>query len=223
LPDGAVRLARRLLALVAAAVALAVASAIPAAAQDRPGDFDFYVLSLSWSPAYCALEGDAEGSEQCSDDAGHGFVVHGLWPQYEEGYPEFCGDADESDLPAALTRSMLDVMPDGGLIAYQWVKHGSCTGLSPEDYFAETRAAFERIGIPETNEFGSRDGSVSAEAIEEAFITENPGLGEDGIAVSCKQGLLAEVRICLTRKLEFRACEEVDARGCRDEELFITP
>ncbi|MCB1968558.1 MAG: ribonuclease, partial [Candidatus Accumulibacter sp.] len=52
--------------------------------------FDFYVLALSWSPAYCLIEGDRANKQQCAEERDLGFVVHGLWPQFESGYPEFC-------------------------------------------------------------------------------------------------------------------------------------
>lgn len=48
---------------------------------ERAGDFDYYVLSLSWSPTWCALEGDERGSPQCDADRDLGWVLHGLWPQ----------------------------------------------------------------------------------------------------------------------------------------------
>ena len=111
-------------ALLAAGLTLGVSA--PAVAQDEPGDFDFYVLAMSWSPAYCPLEGEAEGSEQCDGD--YGFVAHGLWPQYERGYPEYC---EEVELPPRdLVDEFADIMPDGGLVRHEWRKHGSCTGLS---------------------------------------------------------------------------------------------
>jgi ribonuclease T2 len=200
--------------------ALAEILATPAHAEGQPGDFDFYVLSLSWSPAYCAMEGSMAGSEQCREGAGHGFIAHGLWPQYERGYPEFCDEAEE--LSADLVQSMLDIMPDSSLVAHQWEKHGTCTGLSAEDYFAAIRAAFRRIVIPAEIDPPAPDGGVSADTVEAAFIAVNPGLHPDGIAVSCKEDLLAEVRLCLTRDLEFRACEEVDERGCQAG-LFVLP
>ncbi len=47
---------------------------------ERAPDFDYYVLSLSWSPTWCALEGDTRGSPQCDEAADYGWVLHGLWP-----------------------------------------------------------------------------------------------------------------------------------------------
>src|ERR1044072_2158162 len=77
---------------------LLVTAASSAPAQDRrqnaPGEFDFYVLSLSWSPSFCeaASERGNKGRSQVAQCGGRpfSFVVHGLWPQYERGFPEFC-------------------------------------------------------------------------------------------------------------------------------------
>src|SRR5262245_32563319 len=60
--------------------------------QNEPGKFDFYVLSLSWSPSFCAANverGFQRSDPQCGPRP-FSFVVHGMWPQYEKGFPEFC-------------------------------------------------------------------------------------------------------------------------------------
>src|SRR5499427_7603553 len=62
-------------------------------AQDRwqsaPGQFDYYVLSLSWSPSFCETATGNARRQQCGARP-FSFVVHGLWPQYEHGFPESC-------------------------------------------------------------------------------------------------------------------------------------
>src|ERR1700742_1117182 len=59
--------------------------------QGTPGQFDFYVFSLSWSPSFCESGGGRGNSdEQCNRGRPFAFVVHGLWPQYERGFPENC-------------------------------------------------------------------------------------------------------------------------------------
>ena len=209
------RVARALL------LALAAAFSAGARAQDRPGDFDFYLLSLSWSPTWCATDGQGSGSPQCRRGAGFGFVVHGLWPQYEEGYPESCYEGSASWVPEKIATEMADLMPDRDLVFHEWRKHGACSGLSPEDYFAATREAYERIAIPAVFEGPAEDQTLSASDAEQAFIAANPGLDPDGIAISCDAGLLEEVRICLTPDLAYRSCAEVDRRGCRQQELEV--
>lgn len=176
--------------------------------------FDFYVLSLSWSPSYCAAEGEEANRRQCGTARPPGFVVHGLWPQFERGWPEYCASPEPDRVPDRLVERHLDLIPSAGLIGHQWRKHGSCSGLGQADYLALTRAARERIAVPQAFEGSMRPGTADPDAVEAAFIEANPGLREDAIAVTCDARFLREVRICLTKALDFRGCREVDRRAC---------
>lgn len=214
-------------ALLAATFAALPASS-PAAAQSRdgdiPGDFDFYVLSLSWSPSYCASEGSRANRQQCGSGRPFGFVVHGLWPQNERGYPANCridGRSGGSYVPRQIASGLSDIMPSTGLVAYQWRKHGSCSGLTQRDYFSTLRDAYEQVSIPPSlrNLAGGR--RVDPMLVEKAFIAANPGLRPDGISVACQKNYLQEVRICMTKDLKFRACEQVDANACRSRSVMM--
>lgn len=201
-----------LAALLAAMLSLA---ATPARAEgERAGDFDYYVLSLSWSAAWCTLEGDARDDPQCDDGRGLTFVLHGLWPQDEVGWPSYCRTA-ERDPTRAETAAMADISGGAGLAFYQWKKHGRCSGLSPAEYYATARQAFENVVIPPV--FARMDNrlELSASVIEDAFLDANPGLAPDQITVTCKQGLIQEVRLCLTRDLQPRRCGADTIRDCR--------
>lgn len=194
------------------ALAVLLAAATGPALADRPGDFDFYVLSLSWSPSYCEAEGLDYGM-QCDGRADHGFVVHGLWPQYERGWPEYC---DVSDEPSRReVDGILDLMPSPGLVRHQWRRHGSCSGLDPADYFALMREARDAVTVPDDFATVDRRTTLSPDRVEQAFLAANPGMAETGIAVTCSGRLLEEVRVCLTPDLGFRSCPEVDRRDCR--------
>lgn len=124
---------------------LALAAAPALADHDRAGDFTHYILALSWEPTWCALEGEARGAEECS--WGRGFVLHGLWPQREQGWPAFCRTT-ERDPSRRETAGMADLIAPG-LAWHQWKKHGRCAGLPATDYFALMRRAVERVTIPE--------------------------------------------------------------------------
>jgi len=206
--------------LAAVLAALFIGTNLPRAA-DRAGDFDFYLLSLSWSPSWCEQAGGRANPAQCRHNPPFGFVVHGLWPQYERGYPENCPTEYPLRLPRSVIDTILDIQPGVGLVARQWRKHGTCSGLSPRDYLSLTRAAFERVNIPATFGQARRDRTAPASAIESAFVSANPGLTTKRIAVSCKSGDLVEVRICFTPDLEFRNCPDVDKAGCRANNLFV--
>ena len=187
-----------------------------------PGDFDFYVLALSWSPGFCELDGDrSRNREQCGEGAGLRFVVHGLWPQNERGYPSDCGPAGRSPSRIAMEQAE-GLFPTEGLARYQWRKHGTCTGSSPSDYFRDVRRAREKVVIPPALAKADRDQSWTAIDLERAFAAANPGLRPDMMSVACKRGVLQEVKICFTRDLrDFRTCQQVDRSGCRAREFTV--
>ena len=65
---------------VAILAALALVGALAAQYQTAP--FDYYVLSLSWAPAFCALPNEASRNpRECAPGRKVGFIVHGLWPR----------------------------------------------------------------------------------------------------------------------------------------------
>src|SRR5258706_13651705 len=144
-------ISRLLISLIVLGVAAGMASA-----QDRrqntPGEFDFYVLSLSWSPSFCEQASERGNSgrsgAQCRGRP-YSFVVHGLWPQYERGFPRDC-QVPAPRLSRELTTSMLDLMPAPGLIYHEWDQHGTCSGLEAQAYFDLIRKARETVKIPES-------------------------------------------------------------------------
>lgn len=214
-PDSLAAMLTRVLAFAAAL------AASPAAGQQHaPGDFDYYLLALSWSPSWCRAEGDDEDAPQCAAGRRTDFVVHGLWPQYERGWPENCA-TDARDPSRRETAAMADVMGSGGLAWYQWRKHGRCSGLSAAGYFAATRRAAEGIEIPPVFDGLFRDLRLPVAAIEDAFIAVNAGLTRDAITVTCEGGALQEVRICLTRDLRPRDCAPDSRRDCRAARLLM--
>lgn len=184
--------------------------------------FDFYVLSLSWSPSYCEAEGENASNQQCGHGRPYAFIVHGLWPQYERGYPRDC-DSGERDVPRQTLASLYDIMPSAGLIRHEWRTHGTCTGLSQADYFAVLRKAREAVTVPA--EFRRLDSyrTLDPDAAERAFLEANPALEPEGVAVTCDRRYLRDVRICMTMDLSFRTCPEVDRAACRRATVVMPP
>lgn len=203
----------------AAALALVPFSA---AAEDVAGDFDYYVMALSWSPNWCALEGDDRGSPECDGSRNLGWVLHGLWPQYENGWPQDC----LSPFPApsrAMTAEMADIMGASGLAWYQWNKHGACSGLTAGAYFDLARAAYGAVVYPAVLEQLDDPIELPARLIEDAFLRDNPGLARDQITVTCERGMIQEVRICLTTDLAPRRCGPDVIRDCTLDDALFDP
>ena len=186
------------------------------------GDFAYYVLSLSWSPAYCLA---SPGAAECNGPRRYGFIVHGLWPQYEHGWPEHCDV--HRPVPDEVVQGISDLMPARGLVYHEWSAHGTCSGLEPAEFFALVRRAYAGIAIPPEL---SRPAQLIEEppaAIAEAFLRANPRLPARSIVATCSgQSVprLREVRICLARDLMPRACSADALRGaCRAPQVIIPP
>jgi ribonuclease T2 len=190
--------------------------------EGTPGQFDFYVLSLSWSPSFCETSGGGRNNEQCSQGRPFAFVVHGLWPQYDRGFPQNC-ERSAPWIDNRLIRSMLDVMPARQLVIHEWRTHGTCSGLTAEKYFETVRSAYQRVKVPERFQRLNEYTMVSPEDIEEAFAAANPGLARDMISVTCDSRHLREVRVCMSKDLAFRACPETDRRACRTPRVVMPP
>lgn len=204
------------------AVGLALGLATSAKAGGSPGKFDYYVLALSWSPTYCRTAGRNAAALQCNASKPYRFIVHGLWPQYERGWPDFCRSRTREPSYQTIAR-ILDIMPSRSLARHQWRKHGSCSGLDPDAYFDLTRQAFEAITIPAAFRTIDRPGRIAPDAVETAFRLANPGLHDAAMAVTCADGRLKEVQICLNKDLSFRSCKAVDRTGCRSRTVIVEP
>ena len=211
-------------------IAFVLCGATGASAQDRrqnaPGEFDFYVLSLSWSPSFCEAASErgnnGRGTQAQCGGRPYSFVVHGLWPQYERGFPEYC-QRPSPRLARNIMTSMLDLMPAPGLIYNEWDKHGTCSGLGERAYFEAIRKARAAVKIPEEFLQLTEPKTIAPDELETAFIKANPGLSNSAISVTCDSKRLREVRICLSKDLQFRSCEEIDRRACRRDQVLMPP
>ena len=196
--------------------------ATPLRAEDVAGDFDYYVMALSWSPNWCAIEGDARESPQCDASAGFGWVLHGLWPQYDRGWPDYCR-TDHRNPTRSDTAAQAGLFGSAGSAWHQWNKHGRCSGLPANAYYDLSAEAYGRITRPEV--FRKLDNPVRlpAAVVEEAFLRDNPALSADQITITCRSGRIQEARICLTRDLEFRDCGADVVRDCTLEDALFDP
>lgn len=185
------------------------------------GQFDFYLLSLSWSAGFCALKNGNGGGEQCRAGSNLGFVVHGLWPQFDRGFPSDCDPSARAPSRIALD-TVKGLFPDEGLARYEWRKHGTCSGKAPADYFADVRFARDKIKIPAEFESVPNEQRVAPADIMRAFQEANPRLRPGMMAVGCTRGLLQEVRLCMTKDLrDFRPCPEVARNSCRSRDISV--
>jgi ribonuclease T2 len=189
--------------------------------RGEPGQFDYYVLSLSWSPSFCETATGAARGEQCGARP-FSFVVHGLWPQYERGFPQSCV-VPSPRLDHRIVDAMLDLMPARRLVYHEWDTHGTCSGLAQRAYFDLIRRARGAVKIPPQFERPPQALEVKPTELVDAFVKANPGLAAADIALDCDRTRLREVRICLTRDLKFRGCSPDAARACRAATVHMPP
>jgi ribonuclease T2 len=218
---------RRAAQSAAIAVSFVFIFAIVALAQDRrqnaPGAFDFYVLALSWSPSYCeSAKQRAPNSRpdpQCNGRP-FAFIVHGLWPEYEKGFPSYC-QVPAQRLDRSIVSGALDLMPSPRLIFRQWGRHGTCSGLTPHGYFEAMRKARALVKIPADYVEPAEPLTVSPNAVAAAFVQANPGLSRSALAVACDATRLTEVRLCLAKDFTFHDCPEVASRACKRDTIAM--
>ncbi|MBT3070266.1 ribonuclease T2 [Rhodomicrobium sp. Az07] len=218
----------------------------------RPGDFDYYVLTLNWSPTYCASREDGandrgrarngddgyrfsddrrnrrdSGAEQqCNGTRPYAFILHGLWPQYERrGWPESCRTDYRPWVPNELIDRMLDIMPSRQLVIHEYKKHGTCSGMDPRGYFAAARKAYNSIRIPDEFQDLTKPLRVGPDEVRRAFLDVNRNLTPDMVQIVCSRNRLQEVRICMTKDLQPRLCSEGDRsrRLCNYDTVTMPP
>ena len=189
--------------------------------QGQAGAFDYYLLSLSWSPEHCAEPAGVNDHPQCGEGRRYGFVVHGLWPEYEKGYPQFC--RGNPQVGTRLVQKMLPIMPSEQLIRHEWQKHGTCSGLTAEQYFAKVEGAFVRVTIPARYKNPTDAIAVEPSRLKQDLVTANPQFTEESFAVLCQGRFLSEVRVCMDKDLKPRSCSAEVRDSCRPEKIILRP
>ena len=189
--------------------------------RDQAGQFDYYILSLSWSPEYCAGAPRNGDLRQCGREKQYGFVVHGLWPQHQRGYPQFC--RNKSRIDNTLIKQLLPIMPSEQLIRHEWKKHGTCSGLSADQYFEKVEDSYALVTIPPPYKNPVDAVSVAPRQLKKDFIAANRNFTEQNFALLCKGRFLSEVRVCLDKDLKPRPCGSDIRDACRAEKVILRP
>lgn len=180
---------------------LLLAAAIPTAAfaqsQGTPGKFDLYVLAMSWSPDYCAKNGERD-QQQCKEGKKLGFVLHGLWPQYQKGYPANC---TTEVLPDGVKQEFPNLFPSAKLYNHEWKKHGTCSGLTPKQYLSLSKQLKESVIIPTAYNKPAKPFRATIASLQRDFVSVNKGFTSQSIAPSCSGSgrFLQEVLFCYSK------------------------
>ena len=197
------------------AVAQTAPSASPPVATTQ---FDYYVMTLSWAPGFCDLGGKETSSPECAEGSGDGFVVHGLWPERNDGsYPENCPSRPGFTTDAAWQ----GVIPTRDLATHEWQTHGTCTPYSADDFFKLVRKAYQSVKIPSALAHTTQQTMQPPDEIIQSFARINTGLPAGSIVLSCGRNYLTAIEVCFDRDLNPRACSGL--RTCRANAVKITP
>jgi ribonuclease T2 len=188
---------------------------------ERAVNFDYYLLSLSWSPEYCSGPGGPRDKLQCGEGRRFGFVVHGLWPQAAGGNPQNCGPA--SKVPESIVNAMLPLMPSPGLIQHEWATHGTCSGLEVEPYFQEVQRAFASVTVPDDFKQPQAQVQVKPQEVKAKFAQANSSFPAEAFRLRCTGRYLSEVRVCLTTDLKGRGCEADVRENCSADSVILRP
>jgi ribonuclease T2 len=177
------------------------------------GQFDFYLLNLSWSPEFCHSH---PAAAQCAVHST--FVLHGLWPQNSDGtWPQNCSTTPGPADPSRYS----DIYSDPSLLQHEWAKHGTCSGLSPDGYFSAARKSFKAIRIPPQLAGLKTQASLPPDQILSLVTAANPQIPEADLAVSCGNNYLTAIEVCLNKSFQPIPCSGI--RSCRANTVKIPP
>jgi ribonuclease T2 len=183
------------------------------------GQFEYYLLALSWAPNYCAGH-PGDHSIECQTGKHANFVLHGLWPQTNTGQqPTNCAPA--SPVASATVRHMLQFFPSAGLVQHEWATHGTCSGLAAADYFGKVEQAFTAVNVPSQYRRLDHSQNLSVKEVEQAFASAN-NAPAGAFRISCHAGELVNLEVCLNKDLQYQACT-ASLRECPSAQVLMRP
>jgi ribonuclease T2 len=176
-----------------------------------PGKFDFYVLALSWSPDYCQSAGNRD-PQQCGQGKKLGFVLHGLWPQYNRGYPANCSNETLSE---SVKQQFPDLFPSAKLYDHEWEKHGTCSGRSPSEYLQLSKQVKNSVNIPSSYKNPYKPFRTTINELKQNFASANSNFNTDSVAPYCSGSgrFLKEVFFCFSTSGQPQACSPEVLKG----------
>ncbi len=190
---------------------------------DTPGKFDYYSLTLSWSPDYCAAKG-GQDPQQCGEGRKLGFVLHGLWPQNNQGWPQDCTN---EALDPSIRQKFPELYPSAKLYTHEWEKHGTCSGLTQTKYHELAQSLKNGTVIPDRYNQPTKPFRVTLNELKQSFAQANVGMSPDGIAATCSGSgrFLQEVMVCYGKDGQPGVCSpEVlrkSSRSCGQPDLLV--
>ena len=211
------RMVSSLLLIVLTVTAVALPLRRHRSGEKSPAEFDYYVLSLSWAPSFCAGH-PSDSSPECKIGNHSTFVLHGLWPQARSGPPPMeCAPA--RPVSKSIVDRMIRFYPSRGLVQHEWEKHGTCSNLSSAEYFNQVEQAFASVKVPPQYSSLNRDQEIDVRQIEQDFAAANRA-PRDSFRVACHAGEMVSVEACMSKDLKYEACSS-SVRECPAEKILL--
>ena len=201
----------------------------PGSTTTTPGKFDYYVLALSWQPAFCESHTDKVECKNQTEDRfdAKNLAIHGLWPskrgdtKHTYAYcgvskkiknldnPETWCSMPKLNLSDDTGKKLSEYMPGYAscLQNHEWYKHGTCTGLKPNDYFATESMFDAKIADTNLGKFISANigKTVTSNDMRSEFEKDYGTGSNKYLNLFCEKAhgvaMLSEVRIYLKNKL----------------------
>lgn len=189
------------------------------------GDFDYFLLAFAWEPDYCATS-DNPDPQSCTPGMKLGFILHGLWPTYVVGWPSYCST---ESISSELITEFPGLFPTDFLYLHEWEKHGTCTGLDPEEYFLLSQELKQTITIPEAFISPQEPFRMDEKGMIDLFVDVNPAYGRESFTVYCSGGgqYLSEIYVCISRDGRPTECGsgviEINAESCGQPDFLVRP
>ena len=183
-----------------------------------------YLLAISWQPAFCQTHQykiECETQDENRYDASN-FTLHGLWPQPRSNVYCNVSNLNKSldkrklwdrlprlDISSETYEDLIEVMP--GVASYlqrhEWIKHGTCYSITPEEYFAESILLVEQINSSAVRDyFADNIGkSIPISQIKTEFDKAFGSGAGDKVKVKCSNGMITELWINLKGEITLQS------------------
>lgn len=117
-----------------------------------------------------------------------------------------------SPVAAATVDHMLNFMPSRSLIQHEWQEHGTCSGLSAQEYFAQAEQAYTHLQVPPQYRNLNQRRQFDVSDVEKSFAEAN-GAPAEAFRISCHAGELVNLEVCVDKNLQYRSCTQ-SVREC---------
>ncbi|WP_318437042.1 ribonuclease T2 [Photobacterium leiognathi] len=180
------------------------------------GDFDSYVLALTWQPGFCehfSYKGTKPECNAINDGKLKitNLTLHGLWPNKAScgtsyGY---CDRYARLDLSRSTIKEIAPWMPNfyyqTKFGEYEWKKHGTCQTRNADDYFLTATKLVEKVDASPIGQFikDNIGRNVSVSSFKKQLTSKFGSDAVDRISLACTQGkYLNEVRLNLGKNID---------------------